>query len=49
MPKASRSYCKSTSVKKMGFSQRASCKAQGLIKRASGKRYKSAKYTKKRK
>ena len=44
MPKASRSYCKSTSVSKMGFSQRASCKAQGVIKRSSGKKYKSPKY-----
>ena len=33
MPRASRSYCKTTPISRMGFSQRASCKAQGLIKR----------------
>lgn len=44
MPKASRTYCIKTSIKKMGFSQRASCKAQGLIKRSSGKKMKSPKY-----
>jgi len=33
MPRASRSYCKSTPISKMGFTQRSSCKAQGLIKR----------------
>jgi len=48
MPKASRSYCKSTPVSKMGFSQRASCKAQGVIKRSSGKKFKSPKYRKSR-
>jgi len=37
MPRASKKYCKSTSVKKMGFTQRASCKAQGLLKRTSKK------------
>ena len=41
MPKASKKYCKTTSVKKMGFSQRSSCKAQGLIKRSNGKKFKS--------
>jgi hypothetical protein len=48
MPKASPSYCKKTSVKKMGFSQIASCKAQGYLKRTSrknkGKLVKSPKY-----
>ena len=33
----SRKYCLSTSPKKMGFSQKASCKAQGLLKRSSKK------------
>ncbi len=52
MPRASRSYCKSTSIRKMGFSQRASCKAQGLLARTS-KKYKgkyvvSPKYKRKR-
>lgn len=37
MPRASPSYCRKTSIKKMGFSQKASCKAQGLIKRTSKK------------
>ena len=36
----SRKYCLSTPVKKMGFSQKASCKAQGFIKRSS-KKYKN--------
>lgn len=48
MPTASRSYCLKTPIKKMGFSQRASCKAQGFIARTSkknkGKKMKSAKY-----
>jgi S1-C subfamily serine protease len=35
--KMSISYCKKTPIKKMGFSQRSSCKAQGLIKRSSKK------------
>lgn len=39
MPAASREYCKKTSPRKMGFTQRASCKAQGLLKRSS-KKYK---------
>ena len=33
----SRKYCLTTSLKKMGFSQRASCKSQGFIKRTSKK------------
>ena len=37
MPSMSRKYCLSTSPKKMGFSQKASCKAQGLLKRTSKK------------
>ena len=37
MPSMSRKYCLSTSPKKMGFSQKASCKAQGLLQRASKK------------
>jgi hypothetical protein len=48
MPKASKKYCKSTPISKMGFTQRASCKAQGLIPRTSkknkGKLIKSPKY-----
>ena len=49
----SRKYCLSTSPRKMGFSQKASCKAQGLLKRTS-KKYKgkyviSPKYKSKRK
>ena len=35
----SKKYCLSTSPKKMGFSQKASCKAQGFLKRTS-KKYK---------
>ena len=50
MPRASRSYCKKTPISRMGFSQRASCKAQGLIKRTGksnkGKYLKSRKYKK---
>ncbi len=41
MPRASVEYCKRTPVHKMGFSQRSSCKAQGIIKRSSGKKFKS--------
>ena len=41
-------YCKTTSVQKMGFSQIASCKAQGFMKRTSekqkGKYFVSPKY-----
>lgn len=48
MPKASRKYCKSTPISKMGFTQKASCKAQGLISRTSkenkGRLIKSPKY-----
>jgi hypothetical protein len=48
MPKASITYCKNTPIKKMGFTQKASCKAQGLIPRESkdlkGKYVKSPKY-----
>jgi hypothetical protein len=44
----SREYCRKTPISKMGFSQKASCKAQGLIKRTSrklkGKLVKSSKY-----
>jgi hypothetical protein len=51
MPSMSRKYCLTTSPRKMGFSQKASCKAQGLLKRTS-KKYKgkyviSPKYKKK--
>ena len=35
-----REYCLKTSPKKMGFSQKASCKSQGLLKRTS-KKYKN--------
>ena len=48
MPSMSRQYCLKTPIHKMGFSQKASCKAQGYIKRTSrknkGKRIKSPKY-----
>lgn len=48
MPKASPLYCKTTLLKKMGFTQIASCKAQGFISRTSrskhGKKMKSPKY-----
>ena len=51
MPKASVKYCKTTPITKMGFTQKASCKAQGLIARTSkkykGKFIKSKKYSKK--
>jgi hypothetical protein len=33
----SRKYCLTTSQKKMGFSQKSSCKSQGLLKRTSKK------------
>jgi hypothetical protein len=39
MSSMSRKYCLTTSPRKMGFSQKASCKAQGLLKRTS-KKYK---------
>ncbi len=35
MPRMSIKYCLTTSPKKMGFSQKSSCKAQGLLKRTS--------------
>ena len=35
MPRSSRDYCLHTPESKMGFSQRSSCKAQGLMKRTS--------------
>ena len=45
----SASYCKSTPIKKMGFSQRSTCKARGLIPRSGklnkGKYIKSPKYS----
>ena len=37
MPRMSRKYCLTTSLKKMGFSQKSSCKSQGLLKRTSKK------------
>ena len=37
MPSMKRKYCKTVPVKKMGFSQKASCKAQGFLKRESEK------------
>jgi len=50
MPSMSRKYCLTTSPRKMGFSQKASCKAQGLLKRTSkknkGKYMVSSKYKK---
>lgn len=52
MPVMSRKYCLTTSPRKMGFSQKASCKAQGLLKRTSkankGKYVVSKKYKKTR-
>lgn len=48
MPKVSTFYCKTTPIKNMGFSQIASCKAQGVIARTSreqkGRFMKSPKY-----
>ena len=41
---ASEEYCKNTDVEDMGFTQRASCKAQGYIERSDGKKKKSDKY-----
>jgi hypothetical protein len=38
------SSCKTTPKSRMGFSQIASCRAQGLIKRADGTKRKSPKY-----
>ena len=51
MPAASKEYCKKTPVRKMGFTQKASCKAQGLLRRTSkknkGKYIRSPKYKRK--
>ena len=48
MGRASPEYCKKTPISKMGFTQKSSCKAQGLIPRTSkenkGKLVKSPKY-----
>jgi len=44
MPGASPEYCRKTPVSKMGFTQRASCRAQGIIARADGTKRKSSKY-----
>ena len=41
-------YCKTTPVSRMGFSQRSSCKAQGIIKRSDGTRRKSKKYSRRK-
>ena len=58
MPRMSRKYCLTTSPKKMGFSQKSSCKSQGLLKRSSKKnkgkyiispKYKNSKRSKKSK
>jgi hypothetical protein len=52
MPSMTKKYCLSTSIKNMGFSQKASCKAQGFLKRTSkknkGKYVISPKYKRKR-
>ena len=37
MPSMSIKYCLTTSPRRMGFSQKASCKSQGLLKRTSKK------------
>jgi hypothetical protein len=42
--KASKEYCENTPVDEMGFTQRASCKAQGYIERSDGEKRKSDKY-----
>lgn len=39
MPSMTREYCLTTPPERMGFSQKSSCKAQGLLKRSS-KKYK---------
>lgn len=53
MPSMSKEYCRKTPIKKMGFSQKASCKSQGIIPRSSkklkGKYVKSLKYKSKKK
>jgi len=42
--KASEKYCKNTPKSEMGFTQKASCKAQGYIARSDGEKRKSDKY-----
>ncbi len=42
--KASEGYCRNTPKSEMGFTQRASCKAQGYIARSDGEKRKSDKY-----
>lgn len=42
--KASEEYCKNTDPEDMGFTQKASCKAQGYIERSDGEKKKSDKY-----
>lgn len=37
MPSMSKKYCRKTPTSKMGFSQKASCKAQGFLARTSRK------------
>ena len=53
MPGMTKEYCKSTPINKMGFSQRSSCKALGIIPRTSkaqfGKKIVSEKYKSKSK
>jgi hypothetical protein len=49
MPAAKPEYCKRTPVAKMGFTQKSSCRAQGLIPRANGTIRKSKKYQTKKK
>jgi hypothetical protein len=44
MPAASPAYCRKTPVSRMGFTQRSSCRAQGIIARADGTKRKSKKY-----
>ena len=44
MPGMTIEYCKSTPISKMGFSQKSSCKALGVIPRTSGKKIVSDKY-----
>lgn len=48
MGRASPEYCRKTPISKMGFTQKSSCKAQGLIPRTNkenkGKKIKSPKY-----
>lgn len=42
--KASKEYCENTPKSEMGFTQKASCKAQGYIERSDGEKRKSDKY-----